>query len=757
MDSNIFWVKDMVVFLHIRGINDEIIVSILRKVLSSLTILISIISAIYVFTYREQKTISPSNQITKKTNKYILLLVFSTIYFLIYGNMLVSEYKDLNFNSNNLNITKELFSKFITFDLLIVLYIIFFANTIVRMMNNISTDRILKDSIDYSNKLLNNISKHYRDEKFFTRIESISRYRNFKRVKYTLLNILKDERDPNVEEDFYNRLLNEINKFLDQNEKDYFEEKYSYLRISIDFRVYNFILKIKEEYSILGFQKLLNIEKVLVGFLENNIFKEYYLNLLEIENQLLNYSKVLEDEEEEEIKKYIDDFTDDFNKNSYKDFYLLSIEKIHFLSKEIIQHSIKRNNSICDKYIQKIEDFNQTCSFDENSLIKFLEDIKESINFKIDSKFKRVYLNYKDKKLLRNYKELNYSLEAVYQNFKFTAENNMNKEYTVNLNYFRRKIINLLLEKSNGSTVINYLYKNDNSEFWKLYMSILRSSFTVVTQLMKNQQYTKAEELIDLTFDLYIDDGSMLINIFNMNLSNYIDTIDPKDERQLSILLNNLKKVSIENSHLLYKHLLMRLINKEELKNLTNVIYAYKEHRESKRDREDAKLVIIMQCLIKSIEISNYSVSGFLVKFLRTNFGSKQITDMIKNESTILNAYKSTLEKTFLLEMRIEEIRENSIHSIKINEETKEYCFKKAIVLLMVQIIYSYNERLWFVKNFEGNGLELSIENLIAFLESQFSGKTDYKYIINKILMSKQKYGMISLDRGILEKIEKCI
>lgn len=353
------------------------------------------------------------------------------------------------------------------------------------------------------------------------------------------------------------------------------------------------------------------------------------------------------------------------------------------------------------------------------------------------------------KKLLeKRYKQFHYNLESVFQNFKFAAENNMNKEFHENINKFEELVIkkfNEFTTRYDIGLVHSYLVREDGNQFLEAYRSALRSNFSLISSSMKNQQYNKAQDLVNLYFKMYIRE-EQFVRLFQNNLAFYIDTLDTGDEKQLSIFLQGVSRLPKSQTFFVHKYVAMKLINKNQLINLTNAVYDLKNQYDNRIFKEQY-VVILLQNLIKSIEISNYAIAGFLVKFLVTNFPGKVI-----NRS--LNTVKAnpTLFTTIWEEKQENEdedefkgINEHPDYPIKINDETFHYCLRKAFMLLYGQHLYSIRKKLWFMKNRKETGEEIK-------LGEEF-GDCDYsEYLIGKVNAASSKYGLLFFEEDEVMK-----
>lgn len=349
--------------------------------------------------------------------------------------------------------------------------------------------------------------------------------------------------------------------------------------------------------------------------------------------------------------------------------------------------------------------------------------------------------------LNERYRKLHFSLESVFQNLKFVADNNMNKEYEENIDAFERmfdKFKEPWSNSSNGDVIhtATVLLKNEEIEFIKLYQSAIRSNLSLISSLFKNQQYNKATKAVELYFNMYIDTDEALTKIFKISLNDLLDIVDAKEEKQIRIFLDGLKKIPEEQTLTAYRNLLMKLVGNNELKNITNVVYDFNVE---KVYNKKSLLTILLQILVKSIEISNYQITGFLVKYLITNNHGKHINMSLK----LLQLNKTLFTTILEAGEKIPGITENNVFSSKINNETYDYCIKKAYILLYGQHVYSIKEQLWFTKKRAEGGNEINIKE--AFENDDYA-----EYLVKKIEEASSKYGLNYFkDKEVMKSIYK--
>ncbi|MED4888628.1 hypothetical protein [Lysinibacillus fusiformis] len=386
------------------------------------------------------------------------------------------------------------------------------------------------------------------------------------------------------------------------------------------------------------------------------------------------------------------------------------------------------------------------------SLDSMLVDSVE-LSYKLcDSLIKITKLNSFRYLLIKRYREFHFSLESVFQNLKFVADNNMNKEFEENINEFKKVFKKFKEPYKEGSTnhVSTELLKNEDQEFIKIYQSAIRSNLSLIGSLFKNQQYNKASKAVGLYFSMYIDTDEILTTIFRISLNDFLDIVDTKEEKQIRIFLDGLKILPEGQRLGPYRNLLMKLVSNNQLINITNVVYDLNvEEVRNKR----SLLTILMHTLVKSIEISNYQITGFLVKYLITNNPGSEINKGLiilqKNRKRNKSLFEKIINEDTKVDYEMKGITENIAYSSNINKETYDYCIKKAYVLLYGQHVYSIEEKLWFTKKWDEKGNEIE-------LNKEFENDEYGAYIVDKIIGASSKYGLnFFKDKKVVKSIYK--
>jgi hypothetical protein len=144
---------------------------------------------------------------------------------------------------------------------------------------------------------------------------------------------------------------------------------------------------------------------------------------------------------------------------------------------------------------------------------------------------------------------------------------------------------------------------------------------------------------------------------------------------------------------------------------------------------------LLLQALLKSIELTNYKSTGFLVKFMITSFNS----DVFNTVFT--NFYKSPYENKYIPKRKYYKDIDDNFH---FNENVKEYLLVKLFILLYAQQKYVLNNNVNFW------------EVPTKLLDSTLISKSNYlQYMFSKLDNAKHEYGLLFLnDEKFLKKLK---
>ncbi|PNE08457.1 hypothetical protein [Priestia megaterium] len=393
-----------------------------------------------------------------------------------------------------------------------------------------------------------------------------------------------------------------------------------------------------------------------------------------------------------------------------------------------------------------------------------IEETSDNIDFLIEF-YNKPYF---EKLLTARYRNLHHHIESIFQNLKFIGDNNMNKEFEENVASFSNVVSKLKRDnpKYNINNVSSYLLEKDKEHFQNIYTSLLRNTLSLTIDLYKNHHFNKGKKLTFLYFSLYLGSEESLRQHFILSLNEFLDSLDTSNERQLRDFLNGLKRLPEEQSLIIYKNLISKLILKKNVEVLTNVVYDFKEHiidnnnqplpsnmlarviaMEKKNKLKSNAILILLQCLTKTIEISQYNITGFLIKYLVTNFTGDELNSAYDTLRKTPKAFTTIFEqnKDYILQYN-----DNfDIGLGGLNDGTFDYCCKKMCILIYGQQQYAISQKLWFVKD--------SPQFHTPFvLATEFESCTYSNYVFQKVKSASSSYGLLFFeDTTIMNDIKQ--
>lgn len=372
-----------------------------------------------------------------------------------------------------------------------------------------------------------------------------------------------------------------------------------------------------------------------------------------------------------------------------------------------------------------------------------------------------------DKLLHNQYKFLHHLIESIFQYLKYLGDNNMNEDFDDNI-----KSLEIVFGKFKSSNdkykidnVASYLLNRDQELFLGIFNSLLRNALSLNLHLYKNNHFNKGRKLTTLYFSLFLEGEDRLKQQFILSLNEFLDSIDTSNERQLKDFLTGLKSLPEDSALIIYKNLIHKLIIKGNIGMLTTVVYDFKDHiidgiseiapktnfmsrSIAARNRINLKsnaIIILLQSLVKAIEISQYGTTGFLVKYMITNFDGEEINRAYATLKQRPTSFTSILET---LDDKSTNIKDSEIGLVSLNDETFDYCCKKMLILLYGQQLFTKKEKLWFyTKKDAKKYVEINIEE-------EFKDCTFVNYVLKKVESVGSKHGLLFFeDKGIMNKI----
>lgn len=388
---------------------------------------------------------------------------------------------------------------------------------------------------------------------------------------------------------------------------------------------------------------------------------------------------------------------------------------------------------------------------------------------------------YKKTEKLFNYdlilRELNWKFEVFYQEIFYIVDKNLNITYKKASIYLIENLIHL---QALSDEISESRY---SSEYLELYKNILKNHKRLFALLHEKDRGIEEHDILFSMFDFYpgilasIEDDqqfgqvvdefycqfwSIALDLSENNRSEFLKFINelmnkvkyPQEKRNICVVLKSLMVKAVEKENLSFLtelcYLQMKFVNhlssdlqkqqlctdtignvSIELKNVANAMQ--KKRKDLKKTSKYYQGILtfsLIQAGVKTIELSQYTLTGFLVKYIVTNFNYEEISNAICNvlDKKIYQDEKlNSLELTKLLNVYF-----------SINPKTAVYCMKKLILLIQAQQEFQYNNN----------------NSIISFnILNEYSGDEFYKndnftvmYCIEKILSVSDKYGLLALE-----------
>ena len=275
-----------------------------------------------------------------------------------------------------------------------------------------------------------------------------------------------------------------------------------------------------------------------------------------------------------------------------------------------------------------------------------------------------------------------------------------------------------------------------------LYESYESAGYQYAAEVLQEAYPGDFAESVAETSDRFFDEYFKAI----WSLAGYFSERDRNNfQKILQFLLEvqgNVK--SNYNIIILYRALLIDAIYKNNINFLTEVCYRQKEIAAEMQNRDEdielnavtsnlarhhsgdnyvCLLLYVLLCgLVKSIELGESKIAGFLVKFIVSNYEHEEICDV----------YNKILQKKCVDSLEKYVFAQRLGVNFNINERIVIYCLKKATLLLRCQQCYCVK-----------GGTTISLRIFSEYNHDMY----DLKYCAEKILNGKNDYGMISLSK----------
>lgn len=406
-----------------------------------------------------------------------------------------------------------------------------------------------------------------------------------------------------------------------------------------------------------------------------------------------------------------------------------------------------------------------------NKEIKRLEAIISILPLLVEKKLEK-FFNYD--LILR---ELNWKFEVLYQEIFYIVDKNLNITYKKANTYLIENLIYLKLLSDKISE------SGYSDEYLDLYVNVLKNHRRLFALLHEKNRRKEEHEILFSMFNFYpsvlasIEDDQMFgqvvdefycqfwgiaLELSENNRSEFLKFINelmnrvkyPQEKRNICVVLKSLMVKAVEKENLsfltelcyLQIKFVNHLINEQnqqpyddkienisiKLRNIANALQKRrKDLKNSPKYYQGILAFSLIQAGVKTIELSQYTLTGFLVKYIVTNFNYEEISNAIYNvlDKKIYQDEKlNSLELTKLLNVYF-----------SINPRTAVYCMKKLILLIQAQQEFQYNN----------NSGIISFNILQKYNGDEFYRNDNFtvNYCIEKILSVDNKYGLLALKQ----------
>ncbi|WP_400162944.1 hypothetical protein ACAF76_008530 [Brevibacillus sp. TJ4] len=407
-----------------------------------------------------------------------------------------------------------------------------------------------------------------------------------------------------------------------------------------------------------------------------------------------------------------------------------------------------------------------------------LHDINMEIN---DSIFKMLFA-WTKKQRVTLYPTCHMYIESLYQLFTIASEKNMNEVYDDNYKKWTGILAKLFqsprLDFVDSTTRYEYLLSKEKSGFQSLYKSILRNHISLILSLSKNNKVEEAHNAIKTFFEL-VPRSEELYSIYLTSLHELSVLLADDNVIGIHPILNEIEQISSNSDFknglvFIYKALLIRAVQKNDVKAISSFAYSLskciekeefsltKESVDQAIDKlknslgqkitsnnftqtssivrnstlENAGIFVLLQAALKSIELAHYSSTGFLIKFMVTNYDPNIFNFTFKRFCKHKGANNPFISQR-------QEYSKINV-SFNFNDKTLEYCTKKLVILVYGQQMYVKEKNIDFgyVPN--------------TFIEESLASCSYLDHLLDNIKKVGDKYGFnFTIDDKLTEGLKK--
>ncbi|WP_010279962.1 hypothetical protein [Paenibacillus senegalensis] len=383
------------------------------------------------------------------------------------------------------------------------------------------------------------------------------------------------------------------------------------------------------------------------------------------------------------------------------------------------------------------------------------------------------------------YDELKVNIERLYQTFIHIVEKNVSGIY----NEYYRKWEGILTKNIQGPENISImpyvpfgrLNEVNSKEFLKLYRVMLDNQINLISTLYKNNKILEAKKCIETFFNMQLDYDNSLSTRSKPYLHELILLIHNEYRIHFRATLNRVQeilrseldgdsKLNIKSICLIYKDLILRAVENNDLNLVSSLAYSVVESLEESENNKNKQkslfeklneafnirirfgkmkeilqkekdlrglyvnsiIFILLQALLKSIELSKKECCGFLVKLIVTNFHR---TDELKN--LYEQFYYSEDKRNPFLDFGREKEPEIKVDP-SFNRGSLKYCTNKMTLLLYGQQHFVDENDLDLRYQHLSKGNYIDVYNHLS--ECNYVG-----YLLDKFSNEKESYNLLFL------------
>ncbi|NEU29925.1 hypothetical protein GN156_03930 [bacterium LRH843] len=379
------------------------------------------------------------------------------------------------------------------------------------------------------------------------------------------------------------------------------------------------------------------------------------------------------------------------------------------------------------------------------------------------------------------------SMETTFQGLSYSLSNGLSSVFDRHFKSWGSSLNKLMEETPNNhksdKIFIKRLIDIDTNQANKFYELLIRNQGVLISQLNENQKYNELNTAIKTFEQLEPTSVPELYKQFFLGLEEFCINIYSKDDFPFETLLESLRNLSfslpsttspkdlnILGTTLIHQTLIKMSVERNHMKSLASISDSISKlsnkapvFLESKSKVEstmqiqsflqnqlnsqimvqgkDITLFVLVQGLLKSVEIGAYSSTGFLIKRITTNFSGKEINDVAHNflnhSGDFSSFYSSKIKSEGSDSLLSLSDLDTNFH---FNEQSFKYCLQKMFLLIFLQEKFIIENNLVFTE-FHKKDKE--------FLDINLFDSYYVQYVIKKVKHAGDRYGLLSVSDNI--------